>query len=101
MLRGSLDWTWGTKGQFIRPRCIEAVGSRTLDISILILMTRFHQDRNSKHTHTTDDHDIRPRITQEHNERIRRAQVKVGLINLHKGLFSLNARIYYKLKSGT
>jgi hypothetical protein len=32
---------------------------------------------------------------------IRRAQVKVGLINLCKGLFSLNARIYYKLKSGT
>ena len=31
---------------------------------------------------------------------IRRAQVKVGLINLCKGLFSLNARIYYKLKSG-
>jgi len=29
------------------------------------------------------------------------AQVKVGLINLCKGLFSLNARIYYKLKSGT
>jgi len=32
---------------------------------------------------------------------IRRAQVTVGLINLCKGLFSLNARIYYKLKSGT
>jgi hypothetical protein len=32
---------------------------------------------------------------------IRRAQVKMGLINLCKGLFSLNARIYYKLKSGT
>ena len=32
---------------------------------------------------------------------IRRAQMKVGLINLCKGLFSLNARIYYKLKSGT
>jgi hypothetical protein len=32
---------------------------------------------------------------------IRRAQVKVGLINLCKCLFSLNARIYYKLKSGT
>ena len=32
---------------------------------------------------------------------IRRAQVNVGLINLCKGLFSLNARIYYKLKSGT
>jgi hypothetical protein len=32
---------------------------------------------------------------------IRRAQVKVGLINLCKGLFSLNARIYYKLNSGT
>jgi len=32
---------------------------------------------------------------------IRRAQAKVGLINLCKGLFSLNARIYYKLKSGT
>ena len=31
----------------------------------------------------------------------RRAQVKVGLINLCKGLFSLNAHIYYKLKSGT
>jgi hypothetical protein len=27
--------------------------------------------------------------------------VKVELINLCKGLFSLNARIYYKLKSGT
>jgi len=34
-------------------------------------------------------------------EYIRRAQVKVGLINLCKGLFSLNAHIYYKLKSGT
>jgi hypothetical protein len=32
---------------------------------------------------------------------IRRAQVKVGLINLCKGLFSLNAHMYYKLKSGT
>ena len=32
---------------------------------------------------------------------IRRAQVKVGLINLCKDLFSLNVRIYYKLKSGT
>jgi hypothetical protein len=32
---------------------------------------------------------------------IRRAQVKVGLINLCKGLFSLNALIYYKFKSGT
>jgi len=32
---------------------------------------------------------------------MRCAQVKVGLINLCKGLFSLNARIYYKLKSGT
>ena len=32
---------------------------------------------------------------------IRRAQLKVGLINLCKGLFSLNARVYYKLKSGT
>ena len=32
---------------------------------------------------------------------IRRAQVEVGLINLCKGLCSLNARIYYKLKSGT
>jgi hypothetical protein len=32
---------------------------------------------------------------------IGRAQVKVGLINLCKGLFSLNARICYKLKSGT
>jgi hypothetical protein len=32
---------------------------------------------------------------------IRRAQVKVGLINLCKGLFSLNSSIYYKLKSGT
>ena len=35
------------------------------------------------------------------NKNIRRAQVKVGLINLCKVLFSLNARIYYKLKSGT
>ena len=34
MLRGSLDWTWGTKGQFIRPRCIVAVRSRTFDILI-------------------------------------------------------------------
>jgi hypothetical protein len=32
---------------------------------------------------------------------IRPAQVKVGLINLYKGLFSLNARMYYKLNSGT
>jgi NADH:ubiquinone oxidoreductase subunit E len=32
---------------------------------------------------------------------IRSAHVKVGLINLCKGLFNLNARIYYKLKSGT
>jgi hypothetical protein len=31
---------------------------------------------------------------------IRLAQLKVGLINLRKGLFSLNACIYYKLKSG-
>jgi len=32
-------------------------------------MTRFHQDRNSRHTHTTDDNDIRPHTVQEHNER--------------------------------
>jgi hypothetical protein len=31
-------------------------------------MTRFHQDRNSRHTHTNDDNDIRPRTIQEHNE---------------------------------
>jgi len=37
----------------------------------------------------------------QRNIRIRRAQMKVGLINLCKGLFSLNARIYYKFKSGT
>ena len=42
---------------------------------------------------------IRNVITWQPN--IRRAQVKVGLINLCKGLFTLNARIYYKLKSGT
>jgi hypothetical protein len=35
------------------------------------------------------------------NTIMRCAQVKVGLINLYKGLFSLNARIYYKLKNGT
>jgi hypothetical protein len=39
--------------------------------------------------------------TLEHATYIRRAQLKVGLINLCKGLFNLNARIYYKLKSGT
>jgi len=33
-------------------------------------MTTFHQDRNSRHTHTTDDNDIRPHTVQEHNERI-------------------------------
>jgi len=35
-------------------------------------MTRFHQDRNSRHTHThtTGDNDIRPHTVQEHNERI-------------------------------
>jgi hypothetical protein len=32
-------------------------------------MTRFHQDRNPRHTHTTDDNDIRPHTIQEHNER--------------------------------
>ena len=32
-------------------------------------MTRFHQGRNSRHTHTTDDNDIRPHTVQEHNER--------------------------------
>ena len=32
-------------------------------------MTISHQDRNSKHTHTTDDNDIRPHTVQEHNER--------------------------------
>jgi hypothetical protein len=37
MLRGFLDWTWGTKGLFIRPRCIGAARSRTLDILILPL----------------------------------------------------------------
>ena len=33
---------------------------------------RFHQDRNSRrtHTHTTDDNDIRPHTVQEHNEHI-------------------------------
>jgi hypothetical protein len=37
MFRGSLDWTWDTKGQFIRPRCIGVARSRTLDILILTL----------------------------------------------------------------
>ena len=37
----------------------------------------------------------------EFHHDIRRAQVKVGLINLCKVLFSLNARIYFKLKGGT
>jgi len=34
-------------------------------------MTRFQQDRNSRHTHThtTDDNDIRPHTIQEHNKR--------------------------------
>jgi len=32
-------------------------------------MTRFHQYRNSRHTHTTDHNDIRPHTVQEHNER--------------------------------
>ena len=32
-------------------------------------MTRFHQERNSRHTHTTDDNDIRPHTVQERNER--------------------------------
>ena len=36
MLRGPFDWTWGTKGQFMGPRCIGAARSRTLDILILI-----------------------------------------------------------------
>jgi hypothetical protein len=31
-------------------------------------MTRFHQDRNSRRTHTTDDNDIRPHTVQEHNK---------------------------------
>jgi hypothetical protein len=39
--------------------------------------------------------------TGVHCEYIRRAKVIVGLINLCKGLFSLNARTYYTLKSGT
>jgi hypothetical protein len=30
-------------------------------------MTRFHQDRNSRHAHTTDDNDIRPHTVQEHD----------------------------------
>jgi len=33
---GSLDWTGGTKGQFIRPRYIGAATSRTLDIHIIL-----------------------------------------------------------------
>ena len=32
-------------------------------------MTRFHQDRNSRHTHKTDNNDIRPHTVQEYNER--------------------------------
>jgi len=32
-------------------------------------MTRFYADRNSRHTHTTDDNDIRPHTIQEHNKR--------------------------------
>jgi len=40
-------------------------------------------------------------LQSENMAHIRRAQVKVGLINLCKGLFSLNVRIYYKLNSGT
>jgi hypothetical protein len=31
-------------------------------------MTRFHQDRNPRHTHTTDNKDIRPHTIQEHNK---------------------------------
>ena len=36
------------------------------------------------------------RLSYSLSSNIRRAQVKVGLINLCKGLFSLNARIYSK-----
>jgi hypothetical protein len=32
-------------------------------------MARFQEDRNSRHTHTTDDNDIRPHTIQERNER--------------------------------
>jgi hypothetical protein len=32
-------------------------------------MTRFHQDRNPRHTHTTDDNVVRPYTAQTHNER--------------------------------
>ena len=32
-------------------------------------MTRLHWDRNSRHTHTTNDNDIRSHTVQEHNER--------------------------------
>jgi len=45
--------------------------------------------------------EIIPKLNKTCFAIIRRAQVTVGLINLCKGLFSLNARIYYKLKSGT
>jgi len=32
-------------------------------------MTRFHQDKDSRHKHTTDDNDIGPHTVQEHNKR--------------------------------
>ena len=31
-------------------------------------MTRSHQDRHSRHTHTTEDNDIRPHTVQEQNK---------------------------------
>jgi hypothetical protein len=40
-----------------------------LSIDLIYSVTRFHQDKNSRHTHTTDDNDIRPHAIQEHNER--------------------------------
>jgi hypothetical protein len=38
-------------------------------ISLSSVMTRFHQDRNSRHAHTTDDNDTWPHTVQEHNKR--------------------------------
>ena len=38
-------------------------------LEVIDSITRLHEDRNSRHTHTTDDNYIRPHTVQEHNER--------------------------------
>jgi hypothetical protein len=70
---------------------LDVLPVQLIDESRLVVDQLVHFLHNMSHFHNTTFKKI------DFIQSIRRAQVKVGLINLCKGLFSLNARIYYSI----